>query len=104
MVINMKPDIYYNKYIRDGLYSFAVNANKFSHILKQLCEKRVLEVKDHPPFDKVESYEIVSCGKIWVLLGKVLCNFIDGEKLINFEIAIGINEAELNIWKDLHIV
>ena len=93
---------YYTKYLREGTFSWAVAVNRNKYLLHQLSEMRVVPVKGHPPFDKVRSYEIVKCGKIWVVLGKVMCNFIDGQKEENFELVIGIDKHELAVWWDLN--
>ena len=71
--------------------------------MKELEELEVAECRGHPPFDKVESYEIVKCGKIWVVIGKVRCNFIDGSQALqNYEMAMGIDKNMLGIWWDIH--
>ncbi len=94
---------YRKKYLRaGGPFSWAVAVNKSKLLMKQLSEMRAVPVKGHPPFEKVRSYEIVKCGKIWVVLGKVMCNFIDGQKEENFELAMGIDKHELAIWWDLN--
>ncbi len=93
---------YCKKYLREGVFSWAVAVNRAKHLMDQLTELKVTPVKGHPPFDKVKSYEIVKCGKIYVLLGKVLCNFIDGQALENFEMAMGIDKNCLAIWWDLN--
>ena len=93
---------YLKKYFIEGAFSWAVAVNRAEHLMKQLSEMRAAPVKGHPPFEKVRSYEIVKCGKIWVVLGKVMCNFIDGQKEENFELAMGIDKHELAIWWDLN--
>ena len=93
---------YYTKYLREGAFSWAVAVNRAKHLLHQLSEMRVVPVKGHPPFDKVKSHKIVKCGKIWVVLGKVMCNFIDGQKEENFELVMGIDKHELAVWWDLN--
>ena len=93
---------YCTKYLREGAFSWAVAVNRAKHLLHQLSEMRVVPVKGHPPFDKVKSHKIVKCGKIWVVLGKVMCNFIDGQKEENFELAMGIDKHELAVWWDLN--
>lgn len=101
----MNVDAYYQTYLRPGIFSMAQSINKLKHLQEELKEKRCVECwLRHPSFDKVQSYKIVKCGKIWVLLGKVLCNFIDGQKIENFELAFGMTKNELLIWKDLHCV
>lgn len=95
-------DDYRKKYLREGIFSYAVAVNRAKHLMKQLIEMKVYPVKGHPPFEKVKSYEIVKCGKIWVVLGKILCNFIDGQKEENFEMAMGIDKNSLMIWWDLN--
>ena len=93
---------YYTKYLREGAFSWAVAVNRNKYLLHQLSEMRVVPVKGHPPFDKVKSYKIVKCGKIWVVLGKVMCNFIDGQKEENFELVMGIDKHEIAVWWDLN--
>lgn len=94
----MDVDTYCKKYFYDGVFSMAQSINKLKHLQKELKEKRCVEMcLKHPSFDKIKSYEIVKCGKIWVLLG-----FIDDQKLVNCELAFGITKNELLIWKDLH--
>ena len=93
---------YCRKHLRDGAFSWAVAVNRAKHLLKELEEMGVAECRGHPPFSKVESYEIVKCGKIWVVIGKVMCNFIDGQALQNFEMAMGIDKNRLGIWWDMN--
>lgn len=95
---------YYKTYLKERPFSWAVLVNRAKHLMAELNEMRVAPVIGHPPFDKVRSYEIVKCGKIWVVIGKVMCNFItiDGQREENFEMAMGINKYELSIWWDLN--
>ena len=93
---------YCRKHLREGTFSWAVLVNRAKHLMAELDKLRVVPVKGHPPFNKVESYEIVKCGKIWVVIGKVMCNFVDGQALQNFEMAMGIDKNELGIWWDLN--
>ena len=95
-------DDYYKKYLRDGVFSWALAVNVNKVLMAQLQEMKACPVKGHPPFDKVISYKIVKCGKIWVVLGKILCNFIDGQKEENFEMAMGIDKHTLAVWWDLN--
>ena len=94
---------YLQTYLREGTFSWAVLVNRAKHLMAELDKIRVVPVKGHPPFDEVVSYEIVKCGKIWVVIGKVMCcNFIDGKSLQNFEMVMGIDKYELGIWWDLN--
>ena len=94
---------YYKTYLRrDGIVSWAVLVNRAKHLMAELNEMRVAPVRGHPPFGEVKSYEIVKCGKIWVILGKVPCIFADGQREENFEMAMGIDKNELGIWWDLN--
>lgn len=102
MHMSKSYETYHTKYLRDGLFSWAVAVHRNPALMKKLQEMHIAPCKGHPPFDKIESIEIVKCGKIWVLLGKVMCNFIDGQALQNFEIALGTSKAELGIWWDLN--
>ena len=94
---------YHKTYLRrEVAFSWAVLVNRAKHLMAELNEMRVAPVRGHPPFDKVKSYEIVKCGKIWVILGKVPCIFADGLREENFEMAMGIDKNELGIWWDLN--
>jgi len=93
---------YCKKYLREGIFSWVVAVNRSKLLMDQLIELKVTPVRGHPPFEKVRSHEMVKCGKIWVVLGKVMCNFIDGQKEENFEMAMGIDKNELAIWWDLN--
>jgi len=93
---------YCKTYLRDGVFSWAVVVNMTKHLMKELEEMGVAECRGHPPFNKVESYEIVKCGKIWVVIGKVKCNCMDGQAVQNFEMAMGIDKSQLAIWWDLN--
>jgi len=93
---------YFKTYLREGTFSWAVLVNYTKHLMAQLNEMRVVPVKGHPPFGRVKSYEIVKCGKIWVILGKVPCISADGQREQNFEMAMGIDKNELAIWWDLN--
>lgn len=94
---------YCKTYLREGAFSWAVAVNRAKHLMKELEEMGVAECRGHPPFDKVESYEIVKCGKIWVVIGKVMCNFMDGSQTLqNYEMVMGIDKNALGIWWDLN--
>ena len=94
---------YCKTYLRERTFSWAVLVNRAKHLMAELDKIKVVPVRGHPPFNKVESYEIVKCGKIWVVIGKVMCGFIDGhQELQNFEMAMGIDKNELGIWWDLN--
>ena len=100
--LEKKFDDYIKTYLKGRTFSWAVLVNRAKHLMAELDKLRVVPVKGHPPFNKVESYEIVKCGKIWVVIGKVMCNFVDGQALQNFEMAMGIDKNELGIWWDLN--
>lgn len=89
---------YCKKYLREGAFSWAIAVNRVKQLMKRLSEMKVAPVKGHPPFEKVKSHKIVKCGKILVVLGKVICNFIDWQKEENFELAMGIDKHELAVW------
>ena len=95
---------FHKKYLKTRPFSWAVAVNLAPHLMKQLHEMKMTLVKGHPPLHKVKSYEIVKCGTIWVIIGKVLVNHSDGEREENFEIAIGIDKNELGIWYDLNCI
>jgi len=71
-------------------------------IAKQL--KELYEVPYHPPWDKIDKFIIVKVCKGYVLLGSVMCNFIDGKAPRWFEIALHNDKNELKVWRDLHSV
>lgn len=58
----------------------------------------VVEINEHPSFERIISYEIVKCDKIWVLLGKAVCTFFESttpneyNKEVNFEIAMSLDK------------
>lgn len=95
---------FHAKYLKTRSFSWAVAVNQVPHLMKQPHEMKVTLVKGHPLLHKVQSYEIVKCGTIWVIIGKVLVNYSDGEREENFEIAMGIDKNELGIWYDLTCV
>lgn len=97
----MNVNNYLRKYFFIDSFSWAAAINKNRTLMTQLKEKRIVKCKGSPPFDKIKHYEVVKCGKIWVLLGKVLCN---GQVLKYFEMMVSIDEAELEIYKDLHCI
>ena len=69
-----------------------------------MCLKEVHEVPNHPPWDKIDKLIIVKVCKCYVLLGSVMCNFIDGKASRWFEIALHSDKNELKVWRDLHNV
>ena len=93
----MNVDTYIKKYFPDGRLVFAGKI-----IAKQL--KELYEVPYHPPWDKIDKLIIVKVNKGYVLLGSVMCNFIDGKAPRWFEIALHNDKNELKVWRDLHSV
>ena len=94
---------YLNKYFGEIRFSWAVAANRGKHLMKQLHELKNVRCKGVPAFKAVKSYEIVKCGKIWVIIGKIICDSVDSSQTEkNYELAIGINKYELGIWWDLN--
>lgn len=96
----MKVDEYAEKYKPNVI--FGVAANKSPPCRLEIQHKRVVETAIHCSLDQIESYEIVQCGDVWVLLGKLYDTYraICGGWS---EIAIAADRAELEIWKDLNI-
>lgn len=96
----MKSETYRTLYIRDQ-FSYALNYKNYGP-----NDGRVHEVKDHPPWDKFISFTIAHVGtgndRIYVLLGSVMCNFVDGQDERWFEIAIGKSRDEVEIWLDMN--
>lgn len=97
----MTIDHYLIRYFNDGRYAHGPAYNKLLYFKRKLHDEYLIE-HVHPPFDKINKYEIVKCGKIWILLGSVMCNFIDGQAPRWFEIAVCLDKESLEIWKDLH--
>lgn len=81
---------------------FGTSANVLDEWQQEIYKKRVVETAIHCSLDQIESYEIVQCGHVWVLLGKLYGTYraICGGWS---EIAIAIDKNELEIWKDLNI-
>lgn len=95
----MKPDEYICAYPQMNQWSMAKCIDMSPRLFEQLKNLRVAEWKQHAKLEEILSYEIVKCGKVWVLLGKVLEHFT----YVYTEVAFGIDKNELGIWADLHL-
>ena len=78
--------------------------------LYEMNNGHVVEINEHPSFERIISYEIIKYNKIWVLLGKAVCTLFEStapneyNKEVNFEIAMSLDKYQLLIWKYLHCV
>lgn len=92
---------YQVKYAPNTLFGSAANVP--GEWQQEIFQKRVVETAIHCSLEQIESYEIVQCGDVWVLLGKLydIYRAICGGWS---EIAISIDRNELEIWKDLNII
>ena len=90
---------YQEKYAPNTLYGSAANVPGGA-LQQEIYQKRVVETFIHCSLDKIQSYEIVQCGDVWVLLGKIYDTYrISGDWS---EIAIATDKYALEIWKDLN--
>ena len=92
---------YQEKYAPNTLFGSAANVS--GEWQQEIYQKRIVETPFHSSLDQIESYEIVQCGDVWVLLGKLYDTYrtrCGGWS----EIAMAIDRNELEIWKDLNII
>ena len=94
----MNVDTYIKTYFPDNRPVLAARIAAVSRL------KESYEVPCHPPWNKIDKFAIVKVHKVYVLLGSVMCNFIDGNAPRWFEIALHSDKNALKIWKDLHSV
>lgn len=94
---------YYIRKILDCRHSIALHALEFNH----RSISGVVEVDKHPPCNTVLKYKVAHVREhkrsIYVLIGKVNCNFIDGISPKWFEIAYSLDGDELRVWRDLNV-
>lgn len=105
----MKPETYYEAYMNRGQGSSIGRLDQERHLLNdsKVFGQDVWEVPKHPPSSKfcecgILKIDITKKKIVYALIGKVLCNFIDGQADVWFEIALSQSKEQLEIWKDLH--
>lgn len=95
---------YYIEKVLEGRHSIAVH--KFMYSMNSA--KGAIDDESCPLPDKISKYRIVEvktgkrCGRVYVLLGRVKCRYIDGFADKWFEIAWAPSREELEVWRDLH--
>lgn len=109
--MSMKIEDYVETYLNRGQHSFAAWLDVESERCKiangKICGKDIYEEQDHPPFGKVKEYAVLKIDItkkkiIYALIGRVACNFYNGEADVWFEIALSCSKEKLEIWKDLN--
>lgn len=110
--MSMKPELYYAKYLDRGQASVVWRLDKARHLLSKdglVSGKDVWEVQKHPPFDKVLEcktlkIDIAKKKTVYLLVGRVMCYFYNGQRPEWFEFAVSQSKEKLEIWKDLRAV
>ena len=108
----MKPNVYYSIYSNRGQVSCVWRVNQERHLISadgKVLGKDVYEMENHPPFEKViecktVKVDITKKKIVYVLVGKVMCNFFDGQNAVWFEFALSQSKEKLEIWKDLNCI
>jgi hypothetical protein len=90
---------YYNS--TDVKLSMAATVNTRKHLFKQLNDFGACECPFHTPYSNVKSYEIVKCGKLWVVVGEVV-NKSHTMNMNISELALGIDKYTLSIWWEMN--
>ena len=112
MGTSMKTELYYAKYLNRGQRSVVWRLGNAHHLISEdglISGKDVWELQIHPPFDRfhdcrILKIDITSKKTVYALIGKVLCNFFDGQADVWFEIAVSQSKEKLGIWKDLYLL
>ena len=108
----MKPNVYYSIYSNIVLVSSIWRVDQERHLISadgKVLGKDIYEIESHPLFEKVIEYKTIKVDItkkkiVYVLIGKAMCNFFNGQNAVWFEFALSQSKEKLEIWKDLNCI